>query len=297
MESIKPHTTGKYKDTVFRTLFSTKHEAIEMYESVSGKKVREGVSFQTCEINDKSISATNNDIAFLLDDSLVVLVEHQSSWDVNLPMRIFRYFAFILLSIYVNNTSLHKRELVKIPTPEFYMLYNGESEIKSDKLLLSSSFKESAKSPFLELKVKVINVRYGKHSFKESTALGGYSYLVYLIDKGIKQGLKRDDAVVNAMNKCIEEDVLKEFLVKNYGGVIEMFKMEYTTEEIMEVWAEEAEEKGRERGREEGREEGIEIGIVRLYAKTNNINTVLEVYPEYSEQQLKEIFYNHNIIN
>ena len=254
------HTTGRYKDTVFRTLFSNKKEAIEMYEIISGKRVGKEVSFQPYEIGDKSISAANNDIAFLLDDSLIVLVEHQSTWDVNLPIRVFKYFAFILLS--ANNNELHKRELVKIPTPEFYMLYNGKTEIKSNTLLLSKAFKEPAKSPFLELKINVKNIRYGRHSLKENTALGGYSYLIYLIEEYKNHGLQRDDAIINAMNRCIEENILKEFLIKNYKGVIEMFKMEYTAEEIAEIWAKEAEEKGEKKGIIKGEKKGIIKGKI-----------------------------------
>ena len=96
---------------------------------------------------------------------------------------------------------------------------------------------------------------------------------------------------------------LPELLKREYTieELRELFKMEYTTEEIMEVRAKEIEERVREQAREQAREQGIkqgiEEGIVRLYKETNDINIILKVYPEYSEQQLKEIFYNHNVIN
>ena len=72
------------------------------------------------------------------------------------------------------------------------------------------------------------------------------------------------DAIEHAINRCIDEDVLKEFLVNWRGEVAKVTNLDFTFERQIELVREEAENKGLLRGREEGmslgREEGMSLG-------------------------------------
>ena len=165
---------------------------------------------------------------------------------------------------------IYGKKLVKIPTPKFYVLYNGKEELKQDILRLSDAFELEADEYSMELTVRVIDVRYesGNKILEKSPSLKGYSYLVSLIHKYIRTDrMKRDKAIHTAIEQCINENVLAEFLRDNFQEVARMFNLEYNQKDeydaIREDALEEGMEKGMEMGMEKGREEGVEKGVLQ----------------------------------
>lgn len=69
-----------------------------------------------------------------------------------------------------------------------------------------------------------------------------------------------EDAVNRAINECIEEDVLREFLLRRRAEVMNSILTEYDEEQVL---AEVGQEKYEE-GRSDGRAEGINTGINAL---------------------------------
>ncbi|MCI8288053.1 MAG: hypothetical protein HFH89_10430 [Lachnospiraceae bacterium] len=65
-----------------------------------------------------------------------------------------------------------------------------------------------------------------------------------------------DEAVDRAVDECIEQDILREFLLANKAEVKHMSIFEYNEENVRQVIREESYEEGRETGRIEGRIEG-----------------------------------------
>ena len=183
-------------------------------------------------------------VAFQLDDNLVILVEHQSSWDENMPLRMLAYYALTLMSVFVKGKDSISNSLKKIPTPKFYVLFNGLKPNLPNEMRLSNSFIDNNDKLQLELIVKVIDIRHGRHSFKKNTALTGYSTLIYYIESYIKSGLDRDKAVKLAVDRCIKENILREFLQETYKEVINLLSQEYTIEDLIEVREKDAKIKG-----------------------------------------------------
>lgn len=84
-------------------------------------------------------------------------------YNENIPLRFLLYIAREYEKI-LNNKNMYKTKLVKIPKPEFIVLYNVESKYsKNSKVYLSDAFgvKENLN---LELVVKVININYEDHN-------------------------------------------------------------------------------------------------------------------------------------
>ena len=75
------------------------------------------------------------------------------------------------------------------------------------------------------------------------------------------------DAIEHAINRCIDEDVLKEFFVNRWEEAAKVTNLDFTFERQIELVREEAENKGLLRGREEGmslgRMEGMEMEIFK----------------------------------
>ncbi|MCL2015972.1 MAG: hypothetical protein FWG68_06950 [Defluviitaleaceae bacterium] len=256
----QPANSGrKYKDSLIRMLASESAVAIEICNAISGTNYKSTANIKHFSVEDKLLGRYG-DILCAIENKLFFLIEHMSTLNFNIPMRILQYVIDAIELIFLLNKNLHQSELVKIPTPKFYMLYNGR-KIKKDfpkVMRLSDSFILPDNAPALEVIVEVIDIGYGSNSdaLKKSPTLNGYAYLVHLIESRIKTGFTRDKAIATAINQCIKENVLAKFLEENYKGVVDMLGYEYTLQdEIDGRWLDGISE-GKIEGRIEGRIEG-----------------------------------------
>ena len=259
-----------YKDSVFVKLFSNKEEIVKLYNAIKGTNYNvEDTEINIITLENILFMERNNDLCFTINDKLVVLIEHQSSINNNMPLRFLMYIAREYERI-LDNKNIYKSKLVKIPTPEFIVLYNGEREYpKTNKLYLSEAFynKENVK---LELVVDVININYEVNNsvVEKSNTLNGYSYFVYLVRKYMeeyKNSMEKGDLLEHcikmAIKECIEKDILKDFLLENGSEVVNMLYTEFNLEDAKLVWKQEAFEDGFEEGIEKGMEQGIRQGM------------------------------------
>lgn len=185
-----------------------------------------------------------------------------------------------------------QKDLIPLPKPEFFVLYNGTEDLKeagengttkivTEKLMkLSDAFTEKNKSEnSLELCVKLIDVKYGrKHQSlrkdgpcgkrKENLSLlGEYSYFISKVEEYKKQKNNLENAIKAAAKHCIENDILREFLLKNETEVVVMLFGVYEEEMEKQVIREEAEARGEARGRKEERAKA-EKRIIKERART-----------------------------
>ena len=81
-----------------------------------------------------------NDVSYLVDNKIIVLAEHQSTVNPNMPLRCLEY-AIRLYEHIQNPRDRYSRTLKKIPVPAFYVSYNGRENLPAQKILrLSDSF-------------------------------------------------------------------------------------------------------------------------------------------------------------
>ncbi len=246
----------QYKDTVFRMLFSEKENLLSLYNAVTGSSYQDADDMQVVTLKNAIYMGMKNDLAFMLETN-IYLYEHQSTWNPNIPLRDLFYIA-IEYQQYVNDKSLYSSSLQKIPAPKFVVFYNG-TEVEDDRveLRLSSAYEHLAGEPDLELKVLMLNVNEGhnKELMEQCQTLKEYSIYVARVRR---YALEMDltDAVTRAIEECIKEGILVEFLQKNRSEVKMYSILEYDKE-----WEEEKLRKAEyEAGMEAGRNEGIELG-------------------------------------
>lgn len=152
----------------------------------------------------------------------------------------------------------------KIPTPRFLVFYNGTKEVEDrSEFRLSSAYENPTENPDLELRVTMLNVNDGHSSdlMEHCRTLKEYAQYVARVRKyAAKQDVSLEEAVTRAVDECIEEGILAEFLLKNKTEVIKVSIYEYD-KEFEEKKLRKAEyEAGRQDGIEIGRQDGIEIG-------------------------------------
>jgi predicted transposase YdaD len=216
------------------------------------------------ELHTKLLRGGRNDIAFTVDGKLVVFIEHQSTINPNMPLRLLQYVVMFYSMYSKLGQALYKNALIRIPYPEFYVLYLGKEAYPPEAMLkLSDAFELNSKSPNLELVVNVRNIRIDllTPALRGNPEIHGFATFVNKVNVGMSEGLAQSQSIRRAVNECIREGILGEFLAKNRNEVESMFSLVYD-ERIAEAVA-------REEGREEGRQEGLSTGIARLIELIN----------------------------
>jgi len=261
-----------HKNSVFSSLFSNPDVLRELYSAIEGIPIPQDIPININTLTDILYKGQINDVSFLIDNRLVVLIEHQSTINNNIPLRLLMYIARIYEKI-IKRRKRYQDKLEKIPRPEFIVLYNGKYKYSDYKVLkLSDAFKDieglkladNNEMP-LELIVHIYNINHGHNSeiLKKSETLDGYSMFIDKIREYQKQEKSLEKIFRSAINYCIKNNILKDYLEAHASEVFNMLLGEWNQEEAIEVAREEAledgieigMEKGMEKGREEAREE------------------------------------------
>jgi len=278
-----------YKNSVFSLLFSNPEAVRELYGAIEGVVLPPDTPIDINTLSSVLYMDQINDLSFTVGSFLVVIMEHQSTINPNMPLRLLMYIAHVYEKI-INRSLLYRTKLEKIPTPEFIVLYNGKEPYPDRSTLrLSGAFKEvcgllgvEPPAPSLELVVQVYNINSGHNAeiMEKSRTLGGYSTFVGKV-REYEQTLTFEEAMKEAVKYCMDNDILKTFLETHSSEVFNMLLTEWDTEEAKVVWREEGFEDGLEEGLEEGLEKGREekgMEIVRnALAEGFSIETVHKI--------------------
>ena len=149
----------KYKDRLFRLLFSNKQYLLQLYNALTHSNYENPDDLQITTLDD--VLYMKNDVSVLLDDYLN-LYEHQSTINPNLPLRGLFYFAELYRQV-ISNCNIYSTRLIPLPTPLYFVFYNGNTDIgESMTLKLSDAFIHGNEQSGMELNVTVLNINYGK---------------------------------------------------------------------------------------------------------------------------------------
>ena len=255
------HTNRTYKDSVFRMLYSRKEELLSLYNALNGTDYQDPDQLTVATLENAIYMNMKNDVSFLLDAEMM-LYEHQSTWNPNMPLRDLIYISR-LLEKYVNKESLYASTLVKIPAPRFVTFYNGSASAPENiTLKLLDAFEErkgkEGAEPELELKVRFLNINEGQNQelMERCRSLREYSEFVSRIRKYAAEGTGIEEAVDRMVTECIAEGILADFLRSQRAEVVAMSIFEYNEEEELKKLCRAEYRKGKMDGRVEGKAEG-----------------------------------------
>ena len=256
-------TNRNYKDSVFVDLFAhditAKENFISLYNALHGTNLEvETTDVQPVMLERVLYMKYYNDIAMLIDGKIVILIEHQSTINKNMPFRFLEYIARIYEKITTKDEKFG-RKLVKLPVPEFYVFYNGKDDYPTESIMkLSDAFMqldgklknqfENANYP-LEISVKVININVDKENpiLKRCEALKQYSEFIEQVRSNIENDIP--EPFTNAIKQAIKKGFLSDYLNRKSTEVQNMLLAEYDYDTDIAVQ------------RREAREEGISIGL------------------------------------
>jgi len=250
-----------YRDSLFRDIFNNADRLPEIYEALLGiKTTASDIALAT--INETLFSGIKNDVGFIVGGQHVLLTEHQSTTNANMPLRMLMYLAEVYRR-YVDADAVYRKRLIPLPAPKFYVFYNGIEKMPDMwSLHLSDAF-EGRKAD-LELAVEIININHqpGRPILEKCHALKSYSVFVAKVRESVKNGSTLEAAVGEAVRYCIANDYLGGyFRQKQKEEVFDMLNFAWDQERALEIRAEEA--------RADGRQEGLTASICNVMHSMN----------------------------
>ena len=250
---------NKFKNSVFTMLFSEPALLRELYCALGGVSLPPDAPVTINTLENVLFMGQYNDISFEIGGKLIVLIEHQSSINQNMALRLLMYVARVYEKI-VKGRDIYSKKRVPIPQPEFFVLYNGTDPFPDQEIYrLSDSFEKlkdlgiaEKYAPALELVVKVININEGKNQaiVDRCKKLSEYSAFVAKTRTFEKELGSREKAIKEAVKYCEKHDILKEFLKLHGTEVLGMLYTEFNLDDAIAV--------AREEGWEDGHDEGEE---------------------------------------
>ena len=254
----------EYKSDVFCMLMENPVYALEVYNALNGTSYTDPSQVQMVTL-EKGISLSmRNDASFIVDFDLTI-TEHQSTYSPNMPLRSLFYFVEGLKSI-ISNHDLLGRKLVQIPTPHFVVFYNGlEKRPEMEVLRLSNSFIKATDEPEIELKCTVYNINKNNNAAFLSQCPVLSQYMCF-VDR-IRANIQRDMELENAIEYCIHQHILEDFLRQRRAEVTKTMTLDYTWERREGIIRREEREDGRAEGLAEGRIKGRTEGQISLICK------------------------------
>ena len=238
----------EYKDSFFRFIFNRPPAACSLYRAASQNPAVTEQDIRINTLDSILMDRIKNDVSLLVPGHYVVLLGHQSTWSLNLPLRCLWYISELYRHMIPNKKAMYRTKLIRIPAPQFYVFYIGSpKEPDTSVLHLSDAFLEP--SDCLNLSVTVYNIAYSPHRpiLRQCPLLHDYSLFVHQVEAQRKtHGL--DEAIRKAMDDYAERGILSEFISTHYKEVHDMVTLWYDENEAREYWREEAFEDGMEKG-------------------------------------------------
>lgn len=244
------------KDSVFTYVFKQPEYARKLYLALHPEDT--AVTEADCKlVTLENVLTTGmyNDVGLQVRDTLILLVEAQSVFSVNIALRMLLYLA----ATYKEYTEERKLNLygtapVTIPRPELYVVYTGDRPDVPDELRLSELYKGSGAA---DVEVKVLR---GNGT---GDIVDQYVRFCKISDEERKKHGRSRKAVEETMRRCIEENVLAPFLATRQKEVAEIMVTLFDQEKIMEIHDYHVAEDARKDGLQQGLQKGLTEGTLQ----------------------------------
>ena len=248
-------TNRKIRDTVFCRYIGTEPHLLALANALTDTQYADSAKISINTLEGSFYSNIKNDISFMLDNLMVVLIEHQTTINPNMPLRFLSYVDE-LYRRYVQSQQkrIYSSELIPLPAPNFYVFYDGDnSSFDHATLKLSDAF--LTESSQLELTVNVYNLAEGKNKKLKNACRPLYEYSIFSNKYKYfrKQKLSIDESIRETIAYCLKNNIMSEYLKNNEREVIDMFGFEWNEKEEREALLEAGERRGEARGEARGR--------------------------------------------
>lgn len=229
----------KIKDSVFTNLFKDKKYLLQLYKALHPEDTNateEQLKYVTIE--NILINGLYNDLGFMVGNRLVILVEAQSTWSVNIIIRVLLYLAQTYHD-YLAQTKqpLYTSKQVQIPEPELYVIYTGERQERPAEISLSKEF-FGCKECAVDVRVKMIYDGTVSEKTGEGDIINQYVIFTKVCNEQVKLYGRTKKAILETIRICKDRNVLREYLESREKEVVDIMMVLYDEEEAMRTYVE-----------------------------------------------------------
>lgn len=229
-ERVVKHTV---KDSVFTSLFKEKRYLIQLYRALHPEDT------ETTEDDLKDVTVSNvlvddiyNDLGFTVGTTIMLLIEVQSTWTVNIIFRALMYLVQTYREYFrKTKQNLYKSKKLKMPKPEIYVIYVGDRNTRPEEISLSEEFFEG-KDICIDVRVKMI------YDGKSGDIINQYVVFTKVCNEQVAKHGRTREAVQEAVRICKERNVLKEYLSSREKEVVDMLMELYDEQEVIRSYVE-----------------------------------------------------------
>ena len=231
------------RDSVFSDLFGNKKYLLQLYQALHPEDT-EATEDDLTDVTIQNVLTDDlyNDLGFRNGDRVMILVESQSTWSVNIIIRVLLYLAQTW-NEHIEETKQNRygSRKLELPRPEFYVIFTGERQEKPEYLNLSKEFFDGKKG-FLEARVKML---YGDGN---GDIISQYVNFTKIYQEQARLLGRTVEAVRETIRICKDKDVLKEYLSAHEKEVVSIMMALFDQEKAVEQFGYEKKQEGREEG-------------------------------------------------
>ena len=188
---------------------------------------------KTVTLNPVILNTQYNDLAILVRDKLIIFVEAQSTWTINILVRILLYLSATYQEYIIeNNMYVYGTKKLAIPEPEFYVIYTGRRRITKEIISLREDFWNNPNAK-LDMLVKII------YAESKDDVIGQYIIFCHVLDGQIKIHGRKKIAFENTIKICQDKNILREYLEGRKKEVIDIMVMLFDQDYATEAYANE----------------------------------------------------------
>lgn len=228
--SVVKHTI---KDSVFTSLFKDKKYLIQLYRALHPEDMK------STEDDLKDVTVSNvlvddiyNDIGFTVGSTLLILIEVQSTWTVNIIFRALMYLVQTYREYFrKTKQNLYKSKKLKMPKPELYVIYTGDRKARPEEISLSEEF-FGGEDICLDVRVKMI------YDGRDGDIINQYVIFTKVCNEQVAIHGRTREAVQEAIRICKDRNVLREYLSSREQEVVDMMMELYDEQEVLRSYVE-----------------------------------------------------------
>ena len=216
------------KNSVFLDLFQDKSYLLKLYKTLHPEDATATEDSLT-DVTITNVLTDNlyNDLGFIVHNKLMILVEAQSTWTVNILVRVLLYLAQSYHEYFQRTCQdYYKSKKVKIPKPELYVIFTGNKGRKPDIISLSKEFFEGVDID-IEVKAKVI------YESDTDDIINQYIIFCKVFKEQTKQHGMTQKSVTETIRMCKDRNVLREYLARREKEVVTIMMSLFDEEQIM----------------------------------------------------------------
>lgn len=275
----------QYRNSVFCSYFNEPIRLLSLCNAILDTNYQDASKLEINTLEGIFFDDQKNDISCTIENHFLILVEHQTSINNNMPFRCLSYVAELLNKLVINKQKIYRKSMIEFPRPRFVVLYDGnDKEPLKKEMRLSDSFNGDASS--LELIVTAYNINYGLEQplLKKCKNLNDYSILVGKVKEGMKQGLNRREAIRRSVKFCLNNGLMKGYLEKHSEEVFNMLALEWNLDDALQARFDDGVEDGISRGIE-----SVALNMIRKGMSLSNICELTELPLKRIEELAGEI--------